>query len=210
MTTFQSRLAEQVDVRRKANRPDGRLRVGILSRMKTREIVHFEEIKNQIEQLLLETNVQAECKELLFEGTSFELQVYEIARLDILLAAHGAGSSNLIFMREGSVFIEVIPFDLASNFRRLSRHARLVYRNKFAQPDEARVLLCANRRLKHDGIFLPLWRMYVASPNSSSLCPLDDTVSRRECLRAQSLAIQAPQVQQALIAIVRRHVFANA
>lgn len=122
----------------------------------------YPKVMKDIQQILFDVNSTAECKEMLFEGASFERQVFEITSLGILVASHGAGNANIIFMKRGRVFVEVIAFGLASDFRRLSRHAGIVYRSVVALPDEEGVLLCATHILKHDYSFSFEWRRCVA------------------------------------------------
>lgn len=93
--------------------------------------------------------------ELLEEKTAEE-QVKLFSQVDILVSAHGAGLSNVIFMVPNSYVIELMPpyWDWAC-YRRLSENADMQYRmirskgKKGPECDkQATSLLCRNKGIR--------------------------------------------------------------
>ncbi|KAK1866909.1 hypothetical protein I4F81_009421 [Pyropia yezoensis] len=79
-----------------------------------------------------------------FEGTPLAYQVDVMQRTDVLVAAHGAGITNALFLRSASSLVEVSPFGYAAGiFPWLARSvAALRYERVIAAPDPAVFAAC--------------------------------------------------------------------
>lgn len=53
---------------------------------------------------------------LVFENMTVDEQVRDMRRSDIVIAAHGAGQTNVAFMRPCSILIEITPYGYKSTF----------------------------------------------------------------------------------------------
>lgn len=66
---------------------------------------------------------------IFFEKTTFQEQAQMISEIDILLTVHGAGETNLIFMKPCSVVIELFPFgfDFSDYFGSLAKKSGILH-----------------------------------------------------------------------------------
>lgn len=72
-----------------------------------------------------------------FENATFHEQISMMQETNVVVASHGAGVANLLFLRPGSVLVEVMPFGVpASPFATLSRLYGIPRVALTAQPDE--------------------------------------------------------------------------
>jgi len=83
-----------------------------------------------------------------FEGTPLKHQIGVMQRTDVLVAAHGAGITNALFLRAGSSLVEVSPFGYAASvFRWLAVSVTSVrYERVVAAPDSDVFVGCMRRR----------------------------------------------------------------
>ena len=75
-----------------------------------------------------------QLKELILENKTGMEQIALFANLDILVAAHGAGVTNIIFMTPNSFVIELFPpkWQYAC-YRRLAENMGLLYKKDMAE-----------------------------------------------------------------------------
>lgn len=72
-----------------------------------------------------------------FEKSSFHEQVSVMQESRIVVASHGSSSANIVFLRPGSTFIEVMPFGLeVDTYSNLAKAFGIKYTAVMAQPDE--------------------------------------------------------------------------
>jgi len=72
-----------------------------------------------------------------FENTSFWHQVKSMHAYDVVVAPHGNGLSNIVFMRECAIVIELFPYKFASPvFGHLAGQSNIVYREWRKETDE--------------------------------------------------------------------------
>jgi len=72
-----------------------------------------------------------------FENASFHEQISMMQETNVVVASHGAGVANLLFLRPGSVLVEVLPFGIkASPFADLARLYDVVRLPLTAMPDD--------------------------------------------------------------------------
>lgn len=89
------------------------------------------------------SNVFIESEVVFFENSSFHEQVSVMQESNIVVASHGDGNANFIFLRPRSYIFEVFPFGFASDlYRSLSTTYGALYSAVHAQPDEDVFLSC--------------------------------------------------------------------
>lgn len=72
-----------------------------------------------------------------FEKASFHEQVSVMQESRVVVASHGSSSANIVFLRPGSSFIEVMPFGLeVDTYSNLAKAFGIKYTSIMAQPDE--------------------------------------------------------------------------
>jgi hypothetical protein len=120
--------------------------IGFLTRESSRSLLLIKEAQMFISEQALKLDVPVTFSTFQFEGESFESQSEFMANTDILIAAHGAGLTNVIFMRTGSVLIELIPFGYNQHFEVLALLAGVHYHRLYAHPLPDMVMACLIRR----------------------------------------------------------------
>ena len=81
-----------------------------------------------------EFSSDASLNEVTLEGKSGKEQVELFMKVDVLLAAHGAGMTNLIFMVPDSFVFELFPPEWRfACYQRLASNMRLQYRKEMAK-----------------------------------------------------------------------------
>jgi hypothetical protein len=81
--------------------------------MRSRRILNEVDLKTTLDKLALEPFAKGRKFNFtasLFEDTSVASQVETMRGTDVFLSIHGAGFTNVVFMRPCSVSIEVVPF----------------------------------------------------------------------------------------------------
>jgi len=81
-----------------------------------------------------------------FEGLAFHLQVAVMQEADIVVAPHGAGNTNVVFMRAGATLLEVMPFGYlgAGPFANLAKAYGVEYVPIVAEPDDENFRDCVS------------------------------------------------------------------
>ncbi|GJQ08441.1 hypothetical protein GpartN1_g232.t1 [Galdieria partita] len=86
------------------------------------------------------------CEIVYFEEMTFLEQISVMQKTDILIAAHGAGNTNIVFLPENSVVIEIYPFAYKANiFEELARKYLLRYDSLIAEPDTKSFKQCLQK-----------------------------------------------------------------
>lgn len=95
------------------------------------------ELRRKYRHVLIEPEV------VFFENSSFHEQVSVMQESSIVVASHGNGNANLIFLRPKSRVFEILPFGFVSSvYQNLSRAYGSIYSTVCAQPDEDVFLAC--------------------------------------------------------------------
>jgi hypothetical protein len=98
-------------------------RITVITRIGSRNVINIDEAVDLIRSYGLDVNWIQEMGHL-----SFQQQVQAMAETGILLAVHGAGLANVMFMPAHSVVVEITPYILyASMYRDLAATAGLYY-----------------------------------------------------------------------------------
>lgn len=115
-----------------------------------RDIANVDELLSSLRELQnsdrFKNTVNANVSVVYFENLTFAEQVQTMQNAEVVLGAHGAGMSNLLFSRIGTRVIEVYPFGYTPNFfERLAKGLYLQYEHVIADPDDAGVESCINK-----------------------------------------------------------------
>lgn len=89
------------------------------------------------------SHVLIEPEVVFFENSSFHEQVSVAQESDIVVASHGDGNANFVFLRPKSRVFEILPFGFKSTvYQNLSRAYGSTYSSVCAQPDSEVFLAC--------------------------------------------------------------------
>lgn len=98
-------------------------------------------------------NIRADFRVVDFTTMSFDEQVRTMQETHILIATHGAGNTNIIFMRPGAAFVEVFPFSYkAGPFDGFARIFGLEYSIAMSAPQTDIFKSCLHQHEKKDFI----------------------------------------------------------
>lgn len=101
----------------------------IIIKRKNRNISNYDELIN------LFKLKRIELKEICFENMNFEKQMEISNESEIMVGVHGAGLTNLMFMKQNSIIIEIDPFDWGFNcFEHLSKNLEMKNFKRICQP----------------------------------------------------------------------------
>lgn len=133
-----------------------------------RDIVNVNQLIEKIKKFATaEKNKKLDVKVSIeyFENKSFAEQVRIMQRADVILGVHGAGLGNLMFARQDTPFLEVLPFTYyAGPFDSIASALNLDYERMIAEPDTKNFFDCMEaraRRLNDESIARKakiLWR----------------------------------------------------
>jgi capsular polysaccharide biosynthesis protein len=101
----------------------------IIIKRKNRNISNYDELLN------LFKSKKIELKEVYFEDMSFDEQMEISNESEIMIGVHGAGLTNLMFMKQESIVIEIDPFDWGFNcFEHLAKNIEMKNFKRICQP----------------------------------------------------------------------------
>lgn len=135
-----------------------KLRILIISRFEQsrRSIIDVDMLKAKLVQSTTtstELSVNLDIKVVFFENMGFNSQVKCFYGVDIVIGAHGAGLSNIVFAENHSLLIEIFPFSYyAGPFNRISKSLFLKYSSVIAKPDSASFFKCIAHQKSKLGI----------------------------------------------------------
>eukprot|EP00181_Compsopogon_caeruleus_P003429 CAMPEP_0184679124 /NCGR_PEP_ID=MMETSP0312-20130426/1950_1 /TAXON_ID=31354 /ORGANISM="Compsopogon coeruleus, Strain SAG 36.94" /LENGTH=744 /DNA_ID=CAMNT_0027128373 /DNA_START=22 /DNA_END=2256 /DNA_ORIENTATION=+ len=196
------------------------LKVVILNRQQGngRSIINTGQVRDVIIQEGVARALQVDVQEVDFEGLSFEKQVQTMLSGDIVIAAHGAALTNIIFMKEHSSIVEVMPFGWdAKLFSKKAETFRVFWKEVRSYPDRVSFLNCLHSYLQKKPLDMHILQGitsvfdWASSEGSASaeerLYELDQqsgVAEVRVCLRAQDLTVNPVTVGAQAFADVRR------
>ena len=119
---FKNSLLKNFDIEyTKDNTKNNTKNITFILRNGTREITNIEYVKNKLQSY----NVNY----IYLENHSIKEQIEKIANTDILIGVHGAGLSWCIFMKNGSILLEMYPGNSnTDNYIRLCKIANINYK----------------------------------------------------------------------------------
>jgi len=108
-----------------------------------RSFLRREELLAQLEKEAASKRLNVSVVWRRFENATFEDQVAVMNEADVVFAAHGAGITNLIFMRKSALLFEVFPFaHVVSIFKDMADRLHVPYKFTIAKPQPEAVLRC--------------------------------------------------------------------
>jgi hypothetical protein len=123
------------------------VRVTALTRTGPRALLNLAALERQIAAMGQKLGIKALFQVVDFKrDVPFEQQVSTMQASNVLVAAHGAGNANYIFMRPKSAVIEIFPFSYrAGPFNMFAKIFGLDYRYAMARPQTDVFKECMNR-----------------------------------------------------------------
>lgn len=154
------------------------------------------------------------------ESVPFEEQVHAMQRTNVLVATHGAGNANFMFMRPRSSVIEVFPFAYrAGPFNCFARVFGLDYRHAMSAPQTDVFKECMNRHEKTSRIRKYVFERWDEAVREESKNPgvhrlhfekefgeagKSEGMTTRSCVRMQELQFNINQVTSMVIDAARQ------
>lgn len=191
-----------------------KIRVLIVDRLplSKRHIENVDELMKLIHNLNEYDNssqYSVDVKVVHFEKMSFTEQVNSMQTANLIIGAHGAGLSNIIFAQVGTRLIEVHPFMYyAGPFYAVAEAFSLNYTSIVAYPDTSAYMNCLNRFRKQKKISttflesaknmwqngLEMHRLYGKETNGILKWPLPEGFYLRYCVREQQLFLNLTEI----------------
>lgn len=130
-----------------------RVSVTVLTRQGPRALLRLKELQNRVELLGKLARIHTDIKIVDFGGIPFDEQVRIMQETNVLVATHGAGNANFIFMRPSAAVIEVFPFAYkAGPFDRFAEIFGLEYKTAMSAPQSDVFKECMNRHETNQSI----------------------------------------------------------
>lgn len=130
-----------------------RLSATVLTRKGPRALLRLQNLEKRIRALAVSKSLLIDFKVVDFSEVPFEEQVHVMQNTNVLIATHGAGNANFIFMRPASAVIEVFPFSYkAGPFDSFARIFGLHYRFAMSAPQTDVFKECMNRHESNERI----------------------------------------------------------
>lgn len=130
-----------------------RITITALTRKGPRALLNLVKLEELIKSRASAANMRADFSIVDFTEMTFEQQVRTMQETHILIATHGAGNANIIFMRPGAAFVEVFPFSYkAGPFDGFAKIFGLEYSTAMSAPQTNVFKTCMNEHEKNDVI----------------------------------------------------------
>lgn len=195
--------------------------VTALTRQGPRALLGLTELDQTIAAMGQKLGIKAVFRAVDFkEGVSFEDQVKLMQTSNVLVAAHGAGNANYIFMRPKAAVIEVFPFSYrAGPFNMFAKVLGLDYRYAMSDPQTDVFKECMNRHEKREDIKRYAFHMWdqavLMNKENAGVHRLQfesefgkpgqsEGMTTRQCVRMQELGFDIPHVASMAIEMARQ------
>jgi hypothetical protein len=204
MAVFRQLLKQSLGVSQDPLFSQSVVRVGYLSRLKNRVINDIDAIVSNSTSMAAVNGLELVSRTLLFEKLSYGEQVRELSQTDILVAAHGAGLANLLFMPAHSHVIEITPFAFKPFYDWLSHEGGIAYHWVESQAEVRKMAECAKRNGNDEfaALYANISQDGIRRPSVQS------TLGRRDCFRQQNLTVDvqplATNISQIAFNFVRK------
>lgn len=130
-----------------------RITITALTRKGPRALLNLNKLEEMIKSRATAANMRADFSIVDFTEMTFDEQVRTMQQTHILIATHGAGNANIIFMRPGAAFVEVFPFSYkAGPFDGFAKIFGLEYSTAMSAPQTNVFKTCMNEHEKNDVI----------------------------------------------------------
>lgn len=123
-----------------------KLSITALTRKGPRALLHLDILERRVKESFKAQGMKASFRVVDFEKMPFHDQVGVMHETNVLIATHGAGNANLVFMRPATTIIEVFPFAYkAGPFDGLANIFGLEYKTAMSAPQTKVFKECMNR-----------------------------------------------------------------
>lgn len=132
---------------RRSVKPNCERRIIVINRKpeEERNLIDANRLKLLIEQNVNHMWLKTEVSVVLFHNLSFHMQASLMKTAHVIIGVHGAALSNIVFARQGTVLIEILPFTYyAGPFVDIARSFELKYSSIIANPDTQAFQNCLN------------------------------------------------------------------
>lgn len=128
-----------------------RISITALTRSGARKLLHLDQLEKSLKMKAAAAQMRADFRIVDFNEMSFEAQVQTMQETHVLIATHGAGNANIIFMRPGAAVIEVFPFSYkAGPFDGFAKIFGLEYKTAMSAPQTSVFKACMDEHEKSD------------------------------------------------------------
>lgn len=181
-----------------------RVVVTALTRPGPRALLHLGALKKTAAAYFRKGGLTLDFRVVGFENIEFDKQVKIMQGTNVLIATHGAGNANLIFMRRGATVIEVFPFAYkAGPFNSLAQTFGLKYKPAMSAPQTSVFKECMDRNEDKDEIKQKVFRWWDDAVAMEAKSPWvhrlelekefgepgkSEGMATRRCVRTQQLA----------------------
>ncbi|CAN8062908.1 unnamed protein product [Agarophyton chilense] len=127
--------------------------VTVLTRKGHRALLELDELQKVINARFTEQGLDLNFKVVDFTDSCFEDQVRIMQRTNVLIASHGAGNTNIVFLKPGGTVIEVFPFSYkAGPFDGFAKIFGIEYKTAMSAPQTSVFKGCLRRKEKNSAI----------------------------------------------------------
>lgn len=194
--------------------------VTALTRQGPRALLKLPELEMTLTKMSQELGITTVFRTVDFnEGFPFAKQVETMQTSNVLIATHGAGNANFMFMRPRTGVIEIFPFSYrAGPFNEFARICGLDYRHAMSEPQTDVFKECMNRHEKKESIkkyAFGMWDKAVIMNKKEpgvhrlqfetefGLPGQSEGMTTRQCVRMQELEFNIPHVASMAIEMAR-------
>lgn len=188
------------------------LAVTALTRQGSRALLGLPNLKQEVQDIGTSNGFDVSFREVDFSNATFKQQVDVMQNTDVLYAAHGAGNSNFVFMRPGSVVFEIFPFAYkAGPFDNLACIFSLHYTPIMSAPQDITFKSCMNSFEKNETTRRRVFKMWDEAQREERIhpgvhklrfereFPNKDGGCTRMCVRRQQLSFNVSHVARLAI-----------
>ncbi|KAI0567678.1 transferase transferring glycosyl groups [Gracilaria domingensis] len=127
--------------------------ITVLTRKGHRALLELDKLQKVIKGRFIEQGLDLDFRVVDFIDTCFEDQVRIMQKTNVLIASHGAGNTNLVFMRPGATVIEVFPFSYkAGPFDGFAKVFGMEYKTAMSAPETSVFKACMRKKEKNAAI----------------------------------------------------------
>lgn len=122
-----------------------------LTRRGPRALMKLPELERRLTSLGMQMGMALTFRIVDFASTPFQMQVHIMQTTNVLIASHGAGNANIIFMRPSSSVVEVFPFSYkAGPFDGFANIYGAEYKSAMSAPQTEVFKECVKRSEKNE------------------------------------------------------------
>lgn len=194
--------------------------VTALTRQGPRALLKLPDLEKTLAKMGLELGITTVFRTVDFkDGFPFSKQVETMQNTNVLIATHGAGNANFLFMRPRAAVIEIFPFSYrAGPFNEFARICGLQYRHAMSEPQTDVFKECMNRHEKKESIKTYAFGMWDKAVIMNKKEPgvhrlqfetefgtpgQSEGMTTRQCVRMQELEFNIPHVASMAIEMAR-------